>query len=101
MWCRGCAAAGVAVLVIGLLESDAMPRQLAEIMAEYAEHEASRFAVPGAQWGPTLFTRDDAGHVRAHEFHEPDDDSAVRRVQGIVLDSRAAVTGLMLTVFDP
>lgn len=78
-----------------------MPRQLAEIMAEYAEHEASRFALPGAQWGPTLFTRDDAGHVRAHEFHEPDDDSAVRRVQGIVLDSRAAVTGLMLTVFDP
>jgi len=78
-----------------------MPRQLAEIMAEYAEHEASRFDAPDAQWGPTLFTRDDAGHVRAHEFHEPDDDSAVRRVQGIVVDSRAAATGLMLTVFEP
>ena len=78
-----------------------MPRQLAEIMAEYAEHEASRFAAADAKWEPTLFTRDGSGNVRAHEFHEPDDDSAVRRVQGIVVDSRAAVTGLMLTVFDP
>lgn len=70
-------------------------------MAEYAEHEASRFSAPEAQFEPTLFTRDDNGHVRAHEFHEPDDDSAVRRVQGIVIDSRAGVTGLMLTVFEP
>lgn len=78
-----------------------MARQLAEIMTEYAEHEASRFTAPDAQWGPTLFTRDAAGHVRAHEFHEPDDDSAVRRVQGILHDSAAAVTGLLLMVFEP
>ncbi|MDA0183472.1 hypothetical protein OJ997_24400 [Solirubrobacter phytolaccae] len=78
-----------------------MPRQLAEIMAEYAEHEASRFSAPDAVWEPTVFTRDDAGHVRAHEFREPDDDSATRRVQGIVVDSRAAVTGLLLMVFRP
>lgn len=70
-----------------------MPRQLASIMAEYAEHEESR--------QPTLFTRDAAGHVRAHEFHEPDDDSAMRRVQGIVGDSSAAVAGLLLLAFDP
>ncbi|MBE2319661.1 hypothetical protein DVA67_027075 [Solirubrobacter sp. CPCC 204708] len=70
-----------------------MPRQLADIMAEYAVHEESR--------KPTLFTRDDAGHVRAHEFNEPDDDSAIRRVQGIVADSSGAVTGLMLLAFEP
>lgn len=78
-----------------------MSRQLAEIMAEYAEHEASRFSAPDAAWEPTLFTRDAAGHVRAHEFHEPDNDSAVRRVQGIIGDSAAAATGLLLTVFEP
>jgi hypothetical protein len=78
-----------------------MARQLAEIMAEYAEHEASRFSAPDATWEPTLFTRDAAGHVRAHEFHEPDNDSAVRRVQGILGDTAAAATGLLLMVFEP
>lgn len=78
-----------------------MSRQLAEIMAEYAEHEASRFSAPDAVWEPTLFTRDAAGHVRAHEFHEPDNDSAVRRVQGILGESAAAATGLLLMVFEP
>jgi hypothetical protein len=78
-----------------------MARQLAEIMAEYAEHEASRFSAPDAAWEPTLFTRDAAGHVRAHAFHEPDNDSAVRRVQGILGDTAAAATGLLLTVFEP
>lgn len=70
-----------------------MPRQLASMMAEYAEHEESR--------QPTLFTRDAAGHVRANEFHEPDDDSAMRRVQGLVGDSSAAVTGLLLLAHEP
>ena len=70
-----------------------MPRQLADIMAEYAEHEASR--------RPTVFTRDASGHVRAHEFHEPDDASAIRRVQRIVADSAAAVTGLLLLAHEP
>ena len=42
-----------------------MPRQLADIMAEYAVHEASR--------RPTVFTRSASGHVRAHEFNEPDE----------------------------
>lgn len=78
-----------------------MPRQLASIMAEYAEHESTRFESAESTWGPTLFTRDDAGHVRAHEFHEPDDETAIRRVQGVVADSRAAVTGLLLLAYDP
>jgi hypothetical protein len=78
-----------------------MARQLAEIMAEYAEHEASRFSAPDAAWEPTLFTRDAAGQVRAHEFHEPDNASAVRRVQGILADTAAAATGLLLMVFEP
>ena len=70
-----------------------MPRQLASIMAEYAEHEESR--------KPTLFTRAASGHVRAHEFNEPDDDSATRRIQGIVSDSAASVTGLLLLAHEP
>ena len=70
-----------------------MPRQLASIMAEYAEHEESR--------KPTLFTRAASGHVRAHEFNEPDDDSAIRRIQGIVSDSAASVTGLLLLAHEP
>lgn len=70
-----------------------MPRQLASIMAEYAEHEASR--------KPTLFTRAASGHVRAHEFNEPDDDSAIQRIQGIVSDSAASVTGLLLRAHEP
>ena len=70
-----------------------MPRQLADIMAEYAVHEASR--------KPTVFTRSASGHVRAHEFNEPDDASAIRRVQGIVSDSTAKVTGLLLLAHEP
>jgi hypothetical protein len=70
-----------------------MPRQLADVMAEYAQHEGSRT--------PTVFTRDASGHVRAHEFQEPDDESAIRRVQGIVADSAAAVTGLLLPAHEP
>jgi hypothetical protein len=70
-----------------------MPRQLADIMAEYAVHEASR--------KPTVFTRSASGHVRAHEFNEPDDASAIRRVQGIVADSTAKVTGLLLLAHEP
>ncbi|MDA0167828.1 hypothetical protein OJ998_01920 [Solirubrobacter taibaiensis] len=70
-----------------------MPRQLASIMAEYAEHEESR--------KPTLFTRAPSGHVRAHEFNEPDDESAIRRIQGIVSDSAASVTGLLLLGHEP
>jgi hypothetical protein len=70
-----------------------MPRQLADIMAEYAVHEASR--------RPTVFTRSASGHVRAHEFNEPDDAAALRRVQGIVADSTAKVAGLLLLAHDP
>jgi len=70
-----------------------MPRQLADIMAEYAVHEASR--------RPTVFTRSASGHVRAHEFNEPDEAAALRRVQGIVADSTAKVTGLLLLAHDP
>ena len=70
-----------------------MPRQLASIMAEYAEHEESR--------KPTLFTRAASGHVRAHEFNEPNDDSAIQRIQGIVSDSAASVTGLLLLAHEP
>jgi hypothetical protein len=70
-----------------------MPRQLADIMAEYAVHEASR--------RPTVFTRSASGHVRAHEFNEPDEAAALRRVQGIVADSTAKVAGLLLLAHDP
>ncbi len=79
-----------------------MPRQLAAIMAEYAEYEASRFSAPDASWEPTLFTRDaERARPRARVQRARPTRPRSQRVHGIVVDSAAAVTGLLLMVYDP
>jgi hypothetical protein len=70
-----------------------MPRQLASIIAEYAEHEGFS--------EPTVFTRNRDGDVRAHEFHEPTEAAAIARVRAVVASENAVATGLMLRVRDP